>query len=689
MAYTRGTLKKINKAMQRTFTQFSQKIADSVLILSLREAFISLLPYLILMSVASLLTGFVETFPVIESGGKLHQWIVFVRSAMQTLAPLAIVIAIGYYVSQNIGINTLAGSMLAAACFVTNSGYMVRTDDGFTLDMHAAAAYVILVPILTTYLLSYLDRLRIFNFFGSRFVSVFLIKNINLIFPFMLAFFAVYLLLPLLADAFKWLWALFVYDAAQRSIETSFVLWSLLVHFFWLLGIHGETMTFSIMNTQFFGLEILPSITLQKFVNAFITLGGAGSVWGFIIAIFLVSRDRHLRQIARLSLPFNVFNISEILTYGVPIVLNPYFFIPYMICPLVNFMLAYIAVGHGLVPVVDTTLSWMTPALVSGYIIGGGSLVTPLFQVFLIAINALIYAPFVRMYRSDSTEQVLFERLSSKLSMGLVIDGKSERHHISEQGRRIQAYRKLKQIIDDITEGELLLHYQPKMDVGGRCHGFEALLRLKQKNGVIAEPSFLQSLEDAGFSDAIDWWVIERAAGDLRHWQLHGFEPQLSINLNPYLLQEDALIDKLIHNFAQHKGRVEIEILETAYIQNFVMIRENINKLKSHGIHTAIDDFGTGFSSLSLLYKLNADTIKLDRSILENTRSEKGRVLYNQLCSLCKKLGFMLVAEGVETEQEAEFVLQAGVNLMQGWLYSHPLPADAAMQFALKANSNL
>jgi EAL domain-containing protein (putative c-di-GMP-specific phosphodiesterase class I) len=336
--------------------------------------------------------------------------------------------------------------------------------------------------------------------------------------------------------------------------------------------------------------------------------------------------------------------------------------------------------------VVDISLPWITPILVSGYFVGGGSFITVLFQLVLVGVSTLIYMPFVRIYSSANSEQVMPEQLSTKLSVSSEIEGQTEKRHLSEQGRLLKANQKLKRIIDEITAGELMLYYQPKINTQGQCHGFEALLRFRQQNGAIVPPYFLPSLEKAGFSDVIDWWVIDKVVEDLENWKRQDFEPRISININPTVLSDDALIEKLIRNFSRYEGQIEIEILETAYIKNFMMIRENIGRLKEHGIYTAIDDFGTGFSSLSLLYKLNANTIKLDKSILDNIDSEKGQVLYSQLCSLCKNLGFKLVAEGVETEEQAEFVVRAGIDLIQGSFYAAAMPADKAMGYARQMN---
>src|SRR5690606_21221077 len=143
------------------------------------------------------------------------------------------------------------------------------------VDIRGATAYTILVPAVTTYLLSYLSRLRMFNFFETRFVSVFLIKYINLIVPFLLDFFAVYLFLPMISGAVhKWFVTYVVSGQDQLSIEYSLLRWQLMGHVFWLLGIHGANLANSVVDTGFMASEILPGLTAQSFANAFLFIGG-------------------------------------------------------------------------------------------------------------------------------------------------------------------------------------------------------------------------------------------------------------------------------------------------------------------------------------------------------------------------------------------------------------------------------
>ena len=674
--------------MRKIFAGFSQKVINSVFILSLREAFISLLPYIIISSVFSLSVALINNFSLLGHETYIYKWLAFVAYAIHQLTPLAMVLAISYYISHNIGINTLECSILSLTCFAVNSGYLVVSEGWVGVNMQGATAYAILIPAASAYMLKFLSPLKVINVHEGHVVSIFLIRHINLILPFLLAFFAMYLLLPMIADLIKWFVALIVSDSTQHSIGSSVLKWHALVHLFWFLGVHGTNITISIMGNEIYMFEIFNGIAVGSFNSVFVNIGGSGGLLGFVIAVFLTSRDVSLKQIAKLSLPFNVFNISEIIIYGVPIVLNPFFLVPFLLCPLTNVLIAYIAIDFGWVTVVNASVAWMTPVFISGYLMGDGSLDLVFLQLFLLATNVLIYIPFIRVYSFANSEQLMLEQLSEKLSVKERVKEESKIQPIGWQGMLSKEHKKLKKTIDEITAGELLIHYQPKLDTQGQCYGFEALLRLKEPNGNIVPPYFLRRLEKAGFADAIDRWVVDKVVGDLELWEQQGFEPKVSVNLNPFVLTDDAMIGKLIKSFGLHKNQIEIEILETAYIKNFMLIRDNIARLKEKNINTAIDEFGTGFSSLSLLCELNAESIKLDKSILDNVGSEKGIAFYYELCDLCKKLGFTLIAEGVETKDQARFVIEAGVDYMQGRLYAAPMSMIDAREFALNAKTN-
>lgn len=672
--------------MQYLFARFSQRIINSVFILSLREAFISILPFIIISAGFALVLGLTNYFSIISQESLLYQWIDFIAQALYQLAPLVIVIAISYYLSLNIGTNTLVCCVLAISSFAISAGYFKVSGGEISMDMEGSNAYAILIPVISAYLLKYLSKLEVMAKLESHFASAFLIKSINLIFPFLLAFTLIHLMLPVIASTAKLLNSLVIPDITQENVFASTLWWHAIIHIFWFLGIHGNNIARIAIGENINQLEILPDVSVANFNLAFVTPGGAGGVLSFIIVALLLTRDSHLRQISKFSFPFGIFNISETMFYGVPIVLNPFFLIPFLLCPFLDFFIAYMAIDMGWVSITSTSVHWMTPVLISGYIMGQGDLSPVFLQLFIISINAMVHIVFIRIYLQANSETFMLQQLSEKFYLREPIRNFIQAQPVARQIPRFRSHRKLNMIIDDITAGELLILYQPTLDRSGNFYGFETSLKFKSSNGRIKTPHFLPQLVKAGFSDTIDWWVIEKIAKDLKSWQLQNFVPNVSVNLNPLTLTNSVMTEKLIHTFDTNKRQVEIEIPETTYIKDFSLIEKNVDKLKESGISTAIDNFGTGYTSLSLLSKLSAKTIRLDKSILSNTSSEKGMEFYTGLCILCKNQGFTVVAEGVKTHKQAKLAIQAGVDYLQGQLYGKPTPMKKAMEFALNIN---
>ena len=392
--------------MKRAFIQLSQSLIRGSFIYSLREAFIALIPYLVILALSALIVESFRIFTFLDQGSPMYQWMLSAAITIQQLFPFVVVIAISYFTSVNTGINPLIGSLLAAACFVSGTGYFQISDAGILIKTQTSTIYMILVPASTTYLMAYFNKLSLFNIIKNRFISVFLVKHINLILPFAIIFFAFSSLFPAISGLIEQGTRALVPKIDPNHVSSDLLQWIVVGHGLWLLGISGSTMVDSMMVSSFNNYEILPGVNAEVFKNVFISYGGAGSVWGFVIAVFLMRKDEQLQQIAKISVPFQIFNISEVVTFGIPLILNPYFIIPFMLCPLINFLVSYLAIYAGLFQIGDTYVSWITPVVLSGYLITDGNIFAALLQVFLIITNAYIYMPFVRWYSLANSEQL-------------------------------------------------------------------------------------------------------------------------------------------------------------------------------------------------------------------------------------------------------------------------------------------
>jgi len=244
-----------------------------------------------------------------------------------------------------------------------------------------------------------------------------------------------------------------------------------------------------------------------------------------------------------------------------------------------------------------------------------------------------------------------------------------------------------------IAQNGLSLHYQPRISLeNGEIVSVEALLRWQHPElGFVPPDKFIRLAEDVGLIGKIGEYVIDRACRELAGWKQRGIHTTISINASPdELITEhyaDTLLTALQRYQLSHKC-IEIELTETAAISNWDKVINTLNKLDRAGIIISLDDWGTGYSSLSYLTQLPAHYVKLDRSFIENLHNSDPRkntqLILKGMTGLTKSLGFELVAEGIETEQQARSVKDLGCRQGQGYLFSPPVIAAEAFQLLQK-----
>jgi diguanylate cyclase (GGDEF)-like protein len=231
------------------------------------------------------------------------------------------------------------------------------------------------------------------------------------------------------------------------------------------------------------------------------------------------------------------------------------------------------------------------------------------------------------------------------------------------------------------------LHYQPKVNVvSRRIEGVEALLRWRDpQNGLVSPGSFLPLLESTGLIVDVGAWVVRRAALDCQHWLSAGLPPiRIAVNISPSQLALADFVEMFLNIQAActkaGAGGLDIEITEGTLQEELAPEVAKLKMLRSAGVKIAIDDFGTGYSSLSRLAKLPIDTLKIDQSFIREVPDDyAGRMLVKTIVSLARTFRLTTVAEGVEAQEQLDFLWQAGCDQSQGYLHSHPLPRDEFM----------
>jgi diguanylate cyclase (GGDEF)-like protein/PAS domain S-box-containing protein len=231
-----------------------------------------------------------------------------------------------------------------------------------------------------------------------------------------------------------------------------------------------------------------------------------------------------------------------------------------------------------------------------------------------------------------------------------------------------------------LEHNELEMYYQPQIDAAtGRIVGAEALMRWNHPTrGLLSAGEFLPFAEENGLMLPISDWMIGALCRDMLQWNLaSGQAVRLSLNLSPQYLDRGDFFEKMrgaLVRYGISPGQIEVEITENICIRNPQYAIEQLNKLCQLGVSVAIDDFGTGYASLSYLHRFPIHTMKIDQSFVKEIHDENGHYpVILAIISIARGLGLHLIAEGVETEVQANYLKANGCETMQGYLYYRPI----------------
>ncbi|MCF6441106.1 EAL domain-containing protein [Pseudoalteromonas luteoviolacea] len=670
------------------FNKFIQATLHSKYLLSLREAFIALLPYFVSSALALLIINSALFFNLINKSNGIYTVLFNGAALILSLFPLIVATSIGFFICKNYGQSGIIGAMLALLSFSLHGQYIISVNTSFELNPTGATPFAIIIPSISSLLLVLCMRLQpSFDSYLYR-VSHFLSEKLRTILPFSAVFFSFYLFMPFLFAIGDMIASWITPDTTNTSVAWLTYQRMLITHGLWFLGIHGDNTFDMLLSPQFLSQPILPGISAKVFYDTFVLISGTGCFAGLILAALCLKRSGHERNIAKLSIPFTVFNFCEIIVFALPIFLNPIMLVPFILVPSINFILAYFVLSHGWVDVTNIEISWMTPALISGYKVSGG-VSGVILQSCLIITSAFIYYPFLYWHNRQINFESAINKLTDKLKISEQLRSTGESVFIAHQRDIDYASKELNQVLNDISEGKLKLYYQPQIcQISASVSGFEALLRLQKPSGNLVGPYFLDTLIKHDQTDIIDKWVIEQAQRDLAYFRKRDFFPILSINVNPKVMTDHVLINYLCKTFHQFPEQLKIEVVESGYLSDKNKVIKNILKLRASKIETVIDDFGTGYSSLSMLADLPIDIVKLDKSLLDNAQEESGADFYTYVVELLHKMDKHLVAEGVESQGQLEFVRGLQIETVQGWHYQKALPKQEIIPYQARFSSN-
>ncbi|QIO09812.1 bifunctional diguanylate cyclase/phosphodiesterase [Acinetobacter lanii] len=233
-----------------------------------------------------------------------------------------------------------------------------------------------------------------------------------------------------------------------------------------------------------------------------------------------------------------------------------------------------------------------------------------------------------------------------------------------------------------VEEQQFVLFYQPKFTVNREICGVEALIRWKHPSlGLLAPNMFIEGAEQTGLIIKMGYWALEQACMQIKEWtaQNRPFCP-IAVNLSAVQFEHKPLIEtlrKLIEKYQIDAGNLIIEITESTAMHHIDVSIRTFENLRNLGISLAIDDFGTGHSSFLYLKDLPVDELKIDREFIKNLApNTKEEIILESIIQLANRLGLIVTAEGVETEQQADILKRLGCQQLQGYLLGMPLPVD-------------
>lgn len=458
----------------------------------------------------------------------------------------------------------------------------------------------------------------------------------------------------------------------------------------WFVSIHGGKVLDQHAQALFSvaGQPYDPALAWRPMIDAFVHLGGSGATLGLLIALALVARDGVHRRIAQLSWLPSLFNINELLMFGLPLVLNPRFLLPFMLAPLALALLALMAAHGGLVTLVPAQVPWTTPPLLSGWLLTG-SWRGALLQALGLVLSTLIYLPYVA--RAEAQRRASQREAFTAASAAIVCEAHT---HQPSMRRDDQVGLIARGLFVDLSLAigtpAVVLAYQPQHDSRGRVAGVEALLRWTHpRHGPVRADVAVTLAEEGGLIQRLGAWVLDEACARKAQWNALGLERiGMALNVSPLQLADPLFAQQVADCLQRHRlapQELEIEITESQAIPDDALVDATLQRLSAMGVRLAMDDFGMGYSSLLHMRRFSVQVIKIDGSLSRDVLANPTIAdIVRSITALARARDARVVAEFVESTAQRDRLAALGCDLFQGYLYSPPLPAAQCLAHLLR-----
>lgn len=476
------------------------------------------------------------------------------------------------------------------------------------------------------------------------------------------------------------------------------LLFIFLVHILWFFGIHGNNILEPVAQAVFQSKIEINAQLLQNgkepvypftktFFDVFVLMGGSGCCLCLIIAVLIVARKSTAGRLGRIALVPALFNISEIMMFGFPVIYNPIMLFPFLITPIVVLCTSSLATYLGVVPVICKTVEWTTPIILSGYY-ATGSIAGSILQIFNLILGILIYIPFVKI--SEKRQYRLTQKsISETIQYMMECERKGITPDFSATKNRYHATAQM--LTYDLRvafeSDQLQFHYQPQVTYDGTVFGVEALLRWDHPvYGQIYPPLVITLAKEGGFLDELGYSLLGKACRDASTLSESFTQPlKISVNVVPSQLEDDLFCERLkqiLEKYDLKNITLGIELTEQIALLSTKTIHTRLSEIRKLGANLIMDDFGMGHSSMMYLHNNQFDYVKLDgnlvKRLLDNRRSLD---IIRSINQLAKSLHFKLVAEYVETLEQRDLLYHTGCSIYQGYLYCKAVPLAECIRF--------
>ncbi len=476
----------------------------------------------------------------------------------------------------------------------------------------------------------------------------------------------------------EWLGSIF--DYMLSSLNNSFaeaLSCALIIHLLWFFGIHGSNALESFWSAH---MSVGAGTIFSKtFFDVFVLMGGCGTSLCIVISILAFSKYNKHKNLARSAILPVLFNINEMITFGLPIIWNPALLIPFLLVPLECTAVSYIALRLGIVAPVVSEVSWTTPVFISGYT-ATNSISGALLQLACIVIGTATYTPFLRLNSAFALKR-------TKKHVDLITEelktAEARNEDVTFLDRTDALGATANMLLHDfhnaVRANEPYLVFQPQFRADGSCIGAEALLRWKHPTGGYIYPPLMIYLAKKGnFLPELEERIFDMACLAIKQTEENCRKPfKISANITAQSLKWDKLedcIEKAEQRYGISPEHLWIEITEQDILSRDTQYIDKITRLREKGHKFLIDDFGMGRTSILYLQSGLFDGVKIDGSLTGSIIEDKtSREIVTSVIELSQKLGLLTIAEFVEKKEECELLDKTGCSYYQGYYFSKPV----------------